>query len=260
MTAVRLRRIAAAGVLLAVLASGAAGATARPAVASPGQARGNGVATLVLRDVVLVGIAIDGATDRNSGPDGGPVPVVRLRVGSLREASSLRLDRPVRDGSLRLTAGGPAGGSVSARGGIVLDATWACVRGLGVTEAGLLAGWLDAPLNEALDVDPRTGFRGNWMTGLANLIGLTPVPLVIGELRAEVASLDAEALRLPGTTVVRDGRRPGELLPCSSRAATSPAGALDRLRRVPELKGLPGPAALTAPAPVSTSRRPDPSQ
>jgi len=251
---VRHRRLAAAVALLAVLASGAVGAAARPAVASPGQARGNGVATLVLRDVVLVGISIDGATDPDSGPDGGPVPVVRLRVGSLREASSLQLHRPVRDGSLRLAAGGPAGGSVSARGGIVLDATWACVRGLGVTEAGLLAGWLDAPLNEALDVDPRTGFRGNWMTALANLIGLTPVPLVIGELRAEVASLDAEALRLPGTTVVRDGRRPGELLPCSSRAATSPAGALDRLRRVPELARLPGPAALTrgATAPAAT--------
>jgi hypothetical protein len=139
------------------------------------------------------------------------------------------------------------------------------VRGLGVTEAALLSGLLDGPLNEALDVDPERGFRGNWVTGLANLVGLTPVPLVIRELRAEVGALDAQALRLPGTTVVRDGDRPGTLLPCSSASPTSPsaasaraagapvagigaARAVDRLRRVPALRNLPDARSLAAAA------------
>ena len=251
-------------------ATAAPAAAGTPALGFPGRARGNGVATLVLRDVVLVGVNIGGATDPNSGPEGRPVPVVRLRVGSLREASSLELARPFAGGSLRLAAGravpsgGRAGADVSARGGVVLDATWACVRDLGVTDARLLEGLLDGPLNEALDVDPARGFRPTWATELANLVGLTPVPIVVDEFRAEVAALDAESLRLPGTTVVRDERAPAALAACSSRSPTAttsaqarrartagraagidPQRAVDRLRRVPRLRDLPPSTTLT---------------
>jgi hypothetical protein len=237
-----------AAVVAAALASALLGVAPPPGAASPGQERGNGVATLVLEDVVLVGISLTGATDRNSGPGGRPVPVVRLAVRSLTRTSSLDLTRPLADGSLRLTAASGAGGTVRARDGVVLDVPWACVRGLGVTEAGLLSGLLDAPLNEALDVDPAVGFRPTWVTALANLIGATPVPVVIRELRAEVASIDARSLRLPGLRLVRDERRVAPLRACSTPAAArsgpaaaplAPGAALTRLRAVPGLRRLP---------------------
>jgi hypothetical protein len=125
----------------------------------------------------------------------------------------------------------------------VLDATWACVRGLGITKDRILAGVLDGPLNDALAVDPARGFEPTWVIWLANLIGATDVPVVIDELRAEVAALDADALRLPGATVVRDSRQLPPLRPCTQAQRTAPAAdpqrTVQRLRRLPGLATLP---------------------
>lgn len=226
----------------------AAGPGAAPGSASPGQERGNGVATLVLRDAVLVGISIRGGDDPNSGPDGGPVPVVRLRVSRLSDGTSLHLVRPTSDGSLRVaTRSRSRGGDVTGRD-VVLDATWACVRGLGITRAGLFRGWFDDPLNDALDVDPQEGFDPNWVTDLANGIGALRVPVVVRELRAEVAALDAERFSLPGATVVRSDRRVQPLGECGADDEDGLAGengAADENGDAAELERLTPGRALT---------------
>jgi hypothetical protein len=232
----RVRMAAVAVVLGAVWAS--AGAPA--AVASPGQERGNGVATVVLRDVVLTGIAITGTTDPDSGPDGGPVPVVRLTVTTLSRSGGRDLVRPEPAGSTRIRAGAP-GPAVTGRR-LVLDATWACVDGLGVTEAGLLSGLLDEPLNEAFDVDPRSGFEPTWVVALANFVGSLPVPIVIDELRAEVADLRAAELDLPRAQVNRDRTRVPALAACGSDARGREAtaeGAVEELDDLPQLRDIP---------------------
>ncbi|MGL5928877.1 MAG: hypothetical protein ACRCY8_08085 [Dermatophilaceae bacterium] len=236
----RTRAAAVVTVLGAVL--GAAGSPA--AVASPGQDRGNGVATVVLRDVVLTGIAITGATDPDSGPDGGPTPVVRLTVATLSRTGGLDLVRPEPAGSTRVRAGAP-GPSVTGRQ-LVLDATWACVDGLGITEAGLLSGLLDDPLNEAFDVDPQTGFEPTWVTALANFVGSLPVPIVIDELRAEVAGLRATELQLPRAQVNRGRTRVAALPGCGRPSGTTvtPEGAVRRLDDLPELRDVPDAAEL----------------
>ncbi len=180
-------------------AGGAAAAPSTPAAPAAGRpARGDGVAHLVLRDVELTGIDLGPATDPDSSPTGGRAAVVRIRVRDLRQAQGLRLGRPVPDGALRVTTAG-----TSSAAGLVLDATWACVRGLGVTSAGLLRGVLDEALNDALDVDPDRGFRTTPVVVLANLVGALGVPVVVRELRADVAQLRADALRLPAGSIVR---------------------------------------------------------
>lgn len=170
------------------------------------------------------------------------MPVARLRVGSIGRAASLDLARPAPDGSLRVAGTGVDGDDV------VLDAAWACVRGLGVTGLGLLSGALDGPLNDVLAVDPDEGSRPSWVEGLANLIGLTPVPLVVDELRAEVAALDADAFALAGARVVRDARVLPPLGACGEpdAAPVAPEKAVADVRPVPELADLP-PAAELAP-------------
>lgn len=189
--------------LLAVAVLGAAAlAGAAPAGAAP---EPSGTVTLVLRDVVLRGIEITGAEDPDSGPGGGPAPVVRLEVGRLEGASALTLDRPLPDGSLRVAAGP----SVSASAGVRLDATRACVRGLGITELGLLRGVLDGPLNDAFAVDPERGFEPTWATWLANAVGSTDVAIVVEELRADVGSLSAPGLELAEARLIRDSQGAG---------------------------------------------------
>ncbi|MGF1662595.1 MAG: hypothetical protein ACFCVG_09015, partial [Kineosporiaceae bacterium] len=185
--------------------AGAAPAGAAPAGAAP---EPSGTVTLVLRDVVLRGIEISGAEDPDSGPDGGAVPVVRLEIATLAGASALTLDRPLPDGSLRIAAG-TGGSGVAAAGGVRLDAARACVRGLGITELGLLRGVLDGPLNEAFAVDPEAGFQPTWATWLANAVGSTDVAIVVEELRADVGSLEAPGLQLTGARLVRDGEPAG---------------------------------------------------
>jgi len=145
---------------------------------------------------------------------------VLLAVASLSEVAELGMGRPLADGSLRIGAG-PTDSrttpAASARGGITLQATYACVRGLGLTRLGLLRGILDAPLNQALDVDPTVGFQPTWATELANVIGSTGIEIVIEELQADVAQLDAADLTIsdagaaPAPSVGRQPRDDGVL-------------------------------------------------
>ncbi len=216
---VRSRRRRAALLAVAVACGGALAGVA-PAGAAP---EPSGTVTLVLQDVLLRGIEISGAEDPDSAPDGGAAPVVRLEVGSLVEASALALDRPLPDGSLRIAAGAPAGSGVAAPAGVRLDATRACVRGLGITELGLLRGVLDGPLNEALAVDPEAGFQPTWATWLANAVGSTDVAIVVEELRADIGALEAPALELAGARLVRDAGAAGGA-GCGTAPGTAAAG------------------------------------
>ena len=271
--------LAAAAVLVVVGVPGAAGgAAAAPsapsapsapasALASGRPARGDGVAQLVLRDVELTGIALAPATDPDSSPAGGKTPVVRIRVRHLRQAEDLRLGRSLPDGALRITTRG-----TSSAAGLVLDATWACVQGLGVTRDGLLRGVLDEALNDALDVDPARGFRTTPVVVLANLVGAVGVPVVVRELRADVARLRADGLHLPAGMIVRTTTRastegtcgatdePAAAVPATTLAAEAALAqtSLSQLRtRVPQLRRLP--ARLPAPSsagPESPARQP----
>lgn len=206
--------------LLVATVAGAAVLAGTPAAGAAPEA--TGTATLVLRDVVLRGIEITGAEDPDSGPDGGPVPVVRLAVRDLADVSHLTLERPLADGSLRVAGTATPQARISARDGIRLDATRACVRGLGITELGLLRGVLDGPLNEAFTLDPETGFRPTWATWLANAVGTTDVAIVVEELRADVGAVEAAGLELAGARLIRDGR-PAEGAGCGNVAGTAAA-------------------------------------
>jgi hypothetical protein len=265
----RCAALAAVAVGTLLVATGTATGTAGGAVAAPAApsaapaagrpARGDGVAQLVLRDVELTGIELGPATDPDSSPTGGAAAVVRIRVRDLRQTQGLRLTRPVPDGALRVTTAG-----TSSAAGVVLDATWACVRGLGVTSDGLLRGVLDEALNDALDVDPARGFRTTPVVVLANLVGALGVPVVVRELRADVALLRADALRLPAGSIVRTTvRAPAEGTCGSSDApaaarpvaeATLAQTSLSQLRtRVRELRRLP---ARLPSGPQSPRRQP----
>lgn len=129
---------------------------------------------------------------------------------------------------------GPSGDPVPV---VRLDATRACVRGLAITELALFRGVLDAPLNEAFDVDPAVGFESTWPTWLANAVGTTDVVIVIDELRADLGALAAEGLELPGAVVLRDVESAGDAgcaatRPAPAAAVDSPVEIAEELQRV----------------------------